>query len=311
MPGEFDAPLGAHHRVLGRWVATRDPQLGALTRVEALRHIERTFDRAVMQVLEPLKLSNLRVVVLMGDESLHPAFAVLCDDIGQIDLGWIEKTNLLSDALAGPVAPVGWRAAAYRALEGTLGSVLKLFNYADMVEEFSMYHWDGATTDADALAHLTECYGVEVDEAEEMLPSTMNAKRPDYMTAGADPLKRMPKGLADRLRRLRAAFDAHRAARAAWLVEDFHLSTEYFPELEEASHLPPLTLVPHDQFARELDEIGRHGMEMGFNNVAGLLELPDSDRIAHWFESFRLGIDVLLAAQDLIEFDPLKREIRA
>ncbi|MDR6851074.1 hypothetical protein J2Y54_000567 [Sphingomonas sp. BE123] len=294
--------------MIGRWVAARDQNMGALTCVEALRHIERAFDRAVRQVLEPLKLSNLRVVVLMGDEHLHPALAILCDDVGQVDLGWIEKTNVLSDALAGPVAPVGWRAAAYQALEGTLGSVLKLFNYADMLEEFSMHYWEGATTDEEALAYLVDCLGVEADEAEAMLPSTMNAKRPDYMTAQPEALKRMPKGLADRLRRLRAAFDAHRAARTAWLVEDFHRSTEYFPELEEASHLPPLTLVPHDQFARELDEIGRHGMEMGFTNVAGLLELPDADGIEGWFASFRLGIDVLLAAQDLINFDPMQRE---
>lgn len=310
VPAEFGAPLGAHHKLLGRWVAARAPQEHAFTRVEARRHIEAVFDKAVMELLQPIALTNLRVLVMRGDDELPPALAVICDDIGQLDLGWIGKANVLSDTLNGPVAPAGWRAAAYKALEGTLPSVVTVFNYADLFEEFSAYHWEGATTDEDAREYLSSLYGDD-PEVEDMLPSAMNAKRPDFMTAKPDPLKQMPKALQARLRRLTAAFDAHRAAREAWMIGDFERATHYLPELEEASHLPSLTLVPHDQFARELDEVGRHGMEMGFMDVAGLCELPSAELLDGWFESFRLGLDVLRAAQDLIDFDPSKPESRA
>jgi hypothetical protein len=310
VPRAFDAPLAHHHRIIGQWLASREPER-LFTRAEARRHIEDGFRAAVMELLAPVKLTNLRVVVLVGDGEIPPAIAVICDDIGQLELGWIEKTNVLSDTLFGSVAPVGWRAAAYKALTGTLGSVLTLFNYEDMFEEFSAYHWDGATTDEEARAHLIESYGVEVDEAEEMLPSTMNAKRPDFMIARPDPLKAMPKALRSLLRRLKTAFEAHRAARTGWLVENFGRAVDYFPHLDEASHLPSLTLVPFDHFQRELDEVGRHGMEMGFMDVAGLCELPEAAVLDTWFESFRLGLDVLLAAQELIDFDPTKPEARA
>lgn len=303
VPGEFDAPLSAHHKVIGRWVAEREQTQRSFSRIEARRHIERAFELAVKELLAPIKLTNLRVAVLLGDDELPPAIAVICDDIGQLDLGWIEKTNVLSNTLVGSVAPVGWRAAAYRALEGTLRSVLALFTYADMLEEFSVYHWDGATTDEGALAFLVDCYGAEAEEAEEMLPSAINAKRPDFMTEKPEALKRMPAALRARLMRLRDAYSAHRAARTAWSIE-FDRAREYLPHLDNASHLPPLTLVPFDHFAREIDEVGRYGMETSFMDLAGLFELPDAGLIDEWFASFRLGVDVLRAAFDLIDFDP-------
>ncbi len=309
VPRAFDAPLAHHHRIIGQWLASREPER-LFTRAEARRHIEDGFRAAVMELLAPLKLTNLRVAVLVGDDEMPPAIAVICDDIGQLELGWIEKSNVLSDTLFGSVAPVGWRAAAYKALEDTLGSVLSLFNYVDLFEEFSMYHWEGAATDDEARAHLVDCYGVDPEEVEEMLPSAMNGKRPDFMTAKPGALKKMPAQLRARLARLKKAYEAHRATRDAWIIE-FDRVCHYLPHIEEASHLPPLTLVPFDQFARELDEVGRSGMEMGFMDVAGLVELSDADRIDQWFASFRLGLDVLHAAQELIDFDPTKPEARA
>ena len=68
--------------------------------------------------------------------------------------------------------------------------------------------------------------------------------------------------------------------------------------------MPPLTLVPFEHFARELDDVARHGMEMGFMDVAGLCPLPDAENIDDWFASLRLGARFLLAAQDLIQLDP-------
>ena len=72
----------------------------------------------------------------------------------------------------------------------------------------------------------------------------------------------------------------------------------------ECSSLPPLTLVPFEQFARELDDIARNGMEMGFMDIAGIFPLPHADRIDDWFTSLRLGAQFLVAAQDLIRLDP-------
>ncbi|KAK0348931.1 hypothetical protein LTR94_035171, partial [Friedmanniomyces endolithicus] len=88
--------------------------------------------------------------------------------VGQIDLGWIEKSNVLSNTLFGPAAPVGWRAAAYSLLESTLGDVLPVFSYADLFEEVSAYYWDGATDDESARATLIEYHGEDPDVAYEM-----------------------------------------------------------------------------------------------------------------------------------------------
>jgi len=79
---------------------------------------------------------------------------------------------------------------------------------------------------------------------------------------------------------------------------------EYLPDLEECSSLPPLTLVPVEQFAREVDDVARHGMEYGFMDIAGLCPLPDAARVTDWFASLEAGARLLLAAQELIQLDP-------
>ena len=116
----------------------------------------------------------------------------------------------------------------------------------------------------------------------------------------------LPKMLAQALHRLR---DAHKALdhlapdRNAWHFDSDALY-EYVPGIEECSSLPPLTLVPFEEFARELDDVARHGMEMGFMDFCGLCPLPEISRIDDWFASLRLGVQFLLAAQDLVRLDP-------
>ncbi|KAK0331665.1 hypothetical protein LTR94_028007, partial [Friedmanniomyces endolithicus] len=108
------------------------------------------------------------------------------------------------------------------------------------------------------------------------------------------------------LRNLRCS---HRALRAlpdeknAWHFDGATLH-EYLPDLEECSSLPPLTLVPVEQFAREVDDVARHGMEYGFMDIAGLCPLPDAARVTDWFASLEAGARLLLAAQELIQLDP-------
>jgi hypothetical protein len=65
-----------------------------------------------------------------------------------------------------------------------------------------------------------------------------------------------------------------------------------------------MTLVSADHFARELDDVGRPGMELGFLDIAGLCPLADAGDIDRWFASLKLGADFLLAAQDLVLTDP-------
>ncbi len=104
-------------------------------------------------------------------------------------------------------------------------------------------------------------------------------------------------------------YDAHRALGKlrpdgnAWHL-DLSMAREYLPEIAEYASLPPLTLVPFEQFARELDDVMRSGMEMGFMDLAGLCPLPDATRIDDWFASLRVGARFLHAAQDLIRFNP-------
>ncbi len=68
--------------------------------------------------------------------------------------------------------------------------------------------------------------------------------------------------------------------------------------------MPPITLVPFEQFARELDDVGRFGMEQGFYDIAGFCQLIDVATVDAWFASLRVGAELLLAAQDLINLDP-------
>jgi hypothetical protein len=310
VPVAFDVPLAPHHRMIGRWVAARGAAEATGTRIEARRHIEREFDEAVLAILKRCNLVNLRALALCGNVGMPPALALICDDVGQINLGWIEKSNVLSDTLFTAVAPVGWRAAAYRALLDTLCGTLPVFGYDELLEEVSAYYWDGETTDEGARKALIEWHGHEADDLEGMtLPSGMDARRPDFMLAkNAAPLKDMPADLCHKLRALRAAHKALKAAGPdghAWRFE-FDRLVDYIPGFEDASHLPPLTLVPFDQFARELDDVARHGMEQGFMDVAGLCALTEPSKVDDWLASLKLGVDVLCAAQDLIEFDPAK-----
>ncbi len=300
IPTAFDQPLSAHHKLIGRWVASRDRSAILYTRGDARRHIETTFNRAVLDALDPLTLADLRIVVLNGEEVGSPAVATICDSMGQLDLGWIESSD----------APIAWRAAAYAALEQTLGSALPIFNYQDLFDEISIYYWDGETDDEGARESLIHYQGADPDDLDEhTLPSTMNARKPEWMVAANSvPLAQLPNSLRRALRRLRQTHDALRRLpqdRNAWHFNSETLY-EYVPGLEECSALPPLTLVPVEFFAAEVDDVGRHGMEYGFMDVAGLCPLPDADAITDWFASLEVGMQFLLAVQHLIELDPDK-----
>ncbi|WP_411340350.1 hypothetical protein V6U71_21670 [Sphingopyxis sp. J-6] len=256
-------------------------------------------------------MTGLRVIALHGGDSLPPALGIVSDGIGEIDLRWIGKTNALKDVMLGPVAPTGWRAAAYRELEKALYRALPVFSYVDLFYEYSNYFWDGEITDEGARNALIEWHGADEAEIEvDQLPSGMNARRPDYMLAeNADPLSAMPRELADKIRDLRRAHKALMELGSdgnAWHLDRDDLCN-YIPESEDWSWLPSMTLVPFDHFARELDAIGQMGMEQGFTDIAGICPLKDVAAVDRWLASLKLGADLLVAAQELIDFDPIKR----
>jgi hypothetical protein len=314
IPTAFDTPMAPHHKLIGRWLAARRAPTEQFTRPEVRRYIERTFGDAVLEILEPFKLADLRVTTLIGEDGLPPAIAVTCDTVGQIELGWIEKSNVLRNTLFGNVSPARWQAAAYKTLVETLPAVLPIFDFDYLFDELSAYYWDGQLDDESARRSLIEWQGFdESDIDEDTLPSAVKARRPAWMLAeNAAPLKDLPRGLADRIRKLRAARDAVRKLGEdgnAWCVLSDPIHA-YVPGLEDSSTLPPMTLVPFEEFARELDDIGRFGMETGFTDCAGLCPLPSFERIDEWFASFRVGMDLLLAAQALIEIDPAQERSR-
>lgn len=252
----------------------------------------------MLEILDPIEIADFRVAVILSEEDCTPAIAIICQSLGQIDLGWIETGD----------APIPWRAAAYSALEQCLGLTLPIFGYSDLFEQISMYYWDGEIDDEGARESLIAYHGADAAELDALtLPSEMNARRPAWMIeANAASTARLPAGLRKKLRRLN---ETHKALRgfspdsSAWYA-DHQTIHDYIPEFEDCSSLPPLTLVPFDHFTRELDDVGRNGMEMGFMDVAGLCPLPDVDRIDEWFASLRLGAEFLLAAQELIQLDP-------
>lgn len=309
MPADFgEAPLAPHHKLIGRWAAARGASNEQYTRAEARRLIEQQFKAAVMEILRPVTIVDLRVVVLHGNDDLAPAVTIICDEVGQIDMGWIEKSNVLSNTLIERVAPVRWQATAYQDLVSALCSTLPVFGYDELFQEMSWGYWEGETDDEGARAALAQWHSAEPDEIDPgMLPSAMNARRPAWMLSeNAAPLKDLPAGLRQRVRRVRAALKALRAldpAASAWRFDMDQLYA-YRPDTYDASTLPPMTLVPFEQFARELDDVARGGMESSFLDTAGLVPLSDPGTIDQWFASLRLGAEVLTAAQDLINTGP-------
>lgn len=300
IPASFDQPLTHHHKLVGHWVAAQGQAAKEYSRPEARRRIEHVFNSAALDILKPLALADFRTVVLNGEDQGSPAIALICDSMGQLDLGWIENSD----------APISWRAAAYKALEQTLGSALPIFTYQDLFDEISMYYWDGETDDEGARQCLINYHDADPDDLEEQaLPSTMEARKPEWMNSAASaPLAKLPAGLRNALRKLRETHEALRRLpndRNAWHF-DSEILYEYVPGIEECSTLPPLTLVPVEFFAAEVDDIGRHGMEYGFMDVAGICRLPTADHITHWFASLLVGTQFLLAAQHLIDLDPDK-----
>lgn len=310
VPAVFDAPLAPHHKAIGRWVAAREASAEHYTRHQARQHIERVFHAAVLDALAGIDIADLQVCVLIGGSGNPPALALICDSIGQIDMGWIEKSNVLSDALFSTVAPLSWRATAYRALLQSIGYALPVMSFEDLFEEVAAFHWDGETEDEAARASLMQWRGHDpADLAEMPMPSEMKARRPAWMLAeNVAPLKQLPRDLCMRLRALRKAAEALAAvdrASSAWVCE-FDQVSDYLPGYQDVSYLPPMTLVPFDHFARELDDVCQVGMQEGFMNVTGLRPIADVAMIDAWFTSLRLGADVLRAAQALIDFDPAK-----
>jgi hypothetical protein len=300
IPLGFDRPLAAHHKIIGGWVAASDRSPTLYSSWEARRRIERDFDAAVLSILRPLTLANFRVAVLVGDEVESPAIALICDSLGQLDLGWIEDSD----------APIAWRAAAYLALEQTLGCTLPIFSYQDLFDDISLYYWDGETDDERARQCMISFHGADPADLDGLsLPSEMNGRRPDWMIAeNSGAANALPAGLRRKLRALRGARATLQRLpedRNAWRF-DLGLIHEYVPHFEECSTLPPLTLVPVDAFAREIDDVARHGMEYGFMDVAGICSVERSDLLHDWFSSFRAGAEFLLAAQNLIQLDPAK-----
>lgn len=298
IPAAFDHPLGPHHKLIGQWAASRDCTQDIFTRIEACRRIERTFRSAALDALAPVTLADLRVVVLRGEEDRPPAIGIICESAGQLDLGWIETSD----------APIGWRAAAYAALERTLGRVLPVFAYQDLFEEISLYYWEGETDDAAALDFMVACHGVDRDDLDGIsLPSAMNDRRPSWMIRKrATRAGRLPSKLRDivkALGRLHGEIGCVNPQKNAWHLE-YEIACDYLPDIEERSFLPPMTLVPIDNFAREIDDIAQHGMEVGFLDLAGLCPLPDVSSIDRWLSSLRLGVELLTTAQALIELDP-------
>ena len=294
----FDAPLAPHHKLIGRWVASQASSTRTFTRGQAREHIERVFDAAVHAIIDPIELADLHVAVVLDEDCEQPAIALVCRTLGQIDLGWIETGD----------APIPWRAAAYDALEQALGHALPVIGYDYLFEEISMYYWEGETDDDGAREALIANYGASQKDLEsQTLPSTMNARRPAWMLSeNAAPPEELPVALTQKLKALHDAATAMSSLSReedAWRV-DSDLVLDYFPEFENCAWMPSLTIVPFEQFAPELDDITRPGMENGFMDVVGLFQLPDEKRIPEWFATLKLGARLLLAAQDLIQFDP-------
>ena len=75
---------------MGRWVAAREGAPRRYTRVGARKRIEQVFNAAVLEILAPIELVDLRVAVLVGEDNNPPAIALVCETLGQLDLGWIE-----------------------------------------------------------------------------------------------------------------------------------------------------------------------------------------------------------------------------
>jgi hypothetical protein len=182
-----------------------------------------------------------------------------------------------------------------------------VFCYDDLFDNISMYYWDGETEDGAAREALIAYHGA--DRQRNRRPD--HAVRHECQAAGMDVRSKGGAHVeatdcpSPGLRELR---DAHAALtdlpdeHHAWRVE-MDVLYEYVPGIEECSPLPPLTLVPVEQFAVEVDDVGRHGMEYGFMDVTGLCPMTQPTAIDVWHASLAAGA-AAAGRQHLIELYP-------
>lgn len=302
IPTRFGNPVGKHHVIIGNWAKEMLASAGPVSESGFKHLIEATFAKVVGDILAPIKLCDLHVMVLLhSEEDEKPAIIIANKSQGQVDLGWIETAEN---------APMEWRCAAYRALVSNIHPIIPMITFDDMFEHLSMLYWDGSTEDHEAREALIHDHGHDEEDLEGMtMPSDVKAKAPAWMDdyAGEAPARPFHPELAKLFRDLRKArrrFDKAQA-KANPFAFDFDDLCSYAPWYEESYCLPPMTVVPFDIFAEEIDDCARGGMEQGFLDVCGLYLIdPASPQIDKWLETLRASVAVIDCIQRLTAWEP-------
>lgn len=304
IPVSFGETLTSNHLTVGRWVAAHGlASEAAISREEARRLIENTLTAKIHEIIRGLEILGLHVAVLSCEESPDdvdqpPAILISHNSHGDIFFKWIEDEAI----------PVGWRAAAYHAIATTLPRIVPLLALGDMMEELSMWYWDGEIDDEGAKLALIHNHGADEDELDGyVLPSQVEAKVPGWMKSELaarsrclpPALRRSIIGLKQAARKARG----HTGEGGAWSYDRDQL-LEYAPWLEDASCVPPVTIVPSNIFEQELDDVYRFGMENGSDDTCGIMAISSAAEVDTWLTSFAAGVAVLKAAEALISLDP-------
>lgn len=310
VPVGFYNALSPAQRRIGLCLPSDD--LPPLTQLQASSWIDKQFDALIQPLLAPVRFLGYDISVRATacnfdnkDAAPKAACIISTNGVGFLDFRWI----------ADPDAPVSWARIAYKAIRDHLPLVAPCHTYDDFMEAMACYHWGGELDDEKAKEEIQLYWndngeGEEIDFDDHLLPSQLEARRPDWMIIDKDhPLperKALPPLLRQALinikRTARTVRRSIHSEKSAWHF-DHEEACQYVPEIDEAAHYPPLLLIPEEPFIAEADDLYRLGWEVGFMDVTGVMEITDKPDFDVFLASFKAGIDLLLAIQTLLDLD--------
>lgn len=233
----------------------------------------------------------------------------LSDDAARVAILISIRTayNLAPDWTDSHKIPGAVKNAVWKMLLEALPHVLPVADFNYVFDQISTFYWDGATTDEEAREACAQ-YGGDPDDM--LLPSQLRAAEPAWIRRTYSRKTRLPAAIRDAIgqtRRALRAFKRHRHKTSAW-IPDYQIATRYEAGYDESSPTPPLFLVPLEPTILDaLDSVADNGMQTGFFDVAGAVELTAPAQVRAWLDSLAVGARLLAALAVLLNASPIRK----
>jgi hypothetical protein len=276
----------------------RDFQL-SMTSEEAARAIDAAFKAEIAKRLAPVKPDDwpLSLKIHLADDAARVGILVSIRSAYNLAPGWTQNKKI-----SGAVKNAVWKT-----LSEALPAVLPVADFDYVFEQTAAYHWDCATTDDEARAACVE-YGGNPDDM--LLPSQLRAAEPAWIRRTYSRNAPLPAAIRDAIaqtRRALRAFKRHKHKTSAW-IPDYEIATTYEAGYDESSPTPPLYLVPLEpEILDALDGVADQGMQVGFFDVTGAVELTKPSQVRAWLDSLAVGARLLAALAVLLNASPVRK----